>query len=345
MTQQSLQSALDFCTYPPLGQEDWQYTFASARARVLEAAMFTRGALLDMANSPDFGQAVDMLGASDYALPTGGKTFTELENILSLKRAECRKLFADMMIKAKIVEIFRSRDDFANIRLALRRTLTEKPIDADYSNDGNVAAEHFEEIFEQENYSLLPNHMREAVERAVLAFYQNKDIRQIDFAVDAVQAQYNLETAAQLKSIFLLGLFRTQIDLTNIRTMLRLKLAESDQVDAFLPGGYIEPGRFKHGLDIGYEAIGPMFFATPYYEVVEPGATYFMANKSFLKLEQRCEEHLTGFLKSTMQITAGPQPVIAYLLLKENEIRTIRLIMTAKKNGLDAKLILDRVGE
>jgi V/A-type H+-transporting ATPase subunit C len=48
-------------------------------------------------------------------------------------------------------------------------------------------------------------------------------------------------------------------------------------------------------------------------------------------------------LKTTIQITAGPQPIIAYLLMKENEIRTVKLILTAKKNNLDTKLLLDRI--
>lgn len=102
--------------------------------------------------------------------------------------------------------------------------------------------------------------------------------------------------------------------------------------------------RLKRGLDIGYEAIGPLFFATLYYRVVETGTSYLISNKSFLKVEQQCEQHLTGFLKSTIQITAGPQPIIAFLLMKENEIRNVRLILTAKKNNLDTKLILDRLG-
>jgi len=50
------------------------------------------------------------------------------------------------------------------------------------------------------------------------------------------------------------------------------------------------------------------------------------SNESFLKIEQQCEEYVTGFLKSTVTITAGTQPLIAYLLLKELEIRTVRLI-------------------
>jgi len=86
-----------------------------------------------------------------------------------------------------------------------------------------------------------------------------------------------------------------------------------------------------------------LFYVTPYYEVVDAGANYLLSHKSFLRLEQRCEEHLLGLLKTTIQITTGPQPIIAYLLMKENEIRMVRLILTAKKNFLDTQLILDRI--
>ena len=134
--------------------------------------------------------------------------------------------------------------------------------------------------------------------------------------------------------------------------MLRLKFTqpvppagftESEQRNVFLEGGFIELERLRHGLELGYEALGPLFFVTPYYRVVEAGANYLASNKSFLKAEQQCDEFLTGFLKSTIQITVGPQPIIAFLLMKENEIRTVRLILTAKKNHLDTKLILDRI--
>jgi len=97
------------------------------------------------------------------------------------------------------------------------------------------------------------------------------------------------------------------------------------------------------GLDADYEAIGSLFFVTPHHRIVETGVNYLTSNKSFLAAEQQCQQYLAGFLKSTITITAGPQPLIAYLLNKENEIRTVRLILTAKKNRLDTKLILDRI--
>jgi V/A-type H+-transporting ATPase subunit C len=252
-------------------------------------------------------------------------------------------LFEELIIDKPLVHLFRTRDDFANLRLAVRRTLTEKPIGTDYSPDGNVTPELYEEVFEQENYNLFPDYMADTIERAVLAYYRNKQIPDIDHAIDAAQAQYNLKKANRLKNIFLIGLFKIQIDLTNIRTMLRLKFTESEQHNVFLKGGFLEMERLQRGIELGYEAIAPLFFITPYYRLAEAGAAYLSSDKSFLKLEQQCEQHLTGFLKSTVQITTGPQPIIAYLLLKENEIRNVRLILTAKKNNLDTKLILDRI--
>ena len=343
MTAVAEQTILDFYTYPPIGGDDWRYAFETARVRALEMQMLGKTTLLDMANAEDFEQAIGLLGSGEYVLPQGAD-IAQIEDILRLRRSAIRKLFADLMLDKPVTELFKTRDDFANLRLALRRTLTERPLGTDYSDDGNVPPEQFAEVFEEENYSLFPDYMQQAAEQAILAYYQNKDIRQIDYAIDRAQAEYNLKQARRLESVFLLGFFRIQIDLTNIRTMLRLKFTESDQRNVFLRGGYIEMERLGNAMDTDYETMGSVFFVTPYHRVVETAANYFSSDKSFLKAEQQCEEHLRGFLKTTVQITAGPQPIIAYLLMKENEIRTVRLILTAKKNSLDTKLILDRLG-
>ncbi len=342
------QPFFDFYTYPPVGGDDWRYAFQTAQVRAIEMQMLSRAALLDMANAASFESAVDSLSAGEYALPQGSRSFAELETVLKQRRTAVRQLFADLMLDKPIVRLFRTRDDFANLRLAVRRTLTGKELGEDYSDEGNVRPQRFEELFgEQQEYEgqepAFPGYVRQAVERAVLAYYQNKDIRQIDYAIDAVQAEYNLRRARQLKSVFLLGLFMIQTDLTNIRTMLRLKFTEAEWRNVFLRGGFVELERFVRGLDVGYEALGSLFFATPYYHVVEAGAGYLASEKSFLGVEKKCEEYFIGFLKSTVQVTAGHQPIVAYLLMKENEIRNVRLILTARKNHLETKLILDRI--
>jgi len=339
------QPVVDFYCYPPVGDEDWQYGYATARARVLESMMINRGILVDMANADTFDSAIDMLGGSEYSISSGAKSFAEIGEMLLAIRTDARELFAELIVNEDLVGLLAAREDFANMRLAVRRIVTERPIGVDYSNQGSVPAEEFEEIFEQENYSRFPYYLQEAVEAAVLGYYQNKDICQIDYEIDRIQAQYKLKRAEQLDSVFLRSLFRVQIDLTNIRTMLRLKLGERDERDLFLPGGFVAIDRLNHALDVGYEAITPLFYATPYHGVLEAGVGYLTSEQSFLRLEKECEDYLMGFLKTTGTITAGPQPVIAYLLMKENEIRTVRMILTGKKNDLEARLILDRLVE
>ncbi|MHC4644833.1 MAG: V-type ATPase subunit [Planctomycetota bacterium] len=343
---ESEQAIVDFYAYPSIGGDDWRYTFAAAQVRALETQMLSGATGLDMANAQSFQQAADLLSGTEYALPQAGKNFGEVESLLRQRRSGVRLLFEGLCVDKAFVRLFKSRDDFANLRLAVRRTVTEQAIGADYSDEGNVGPERFQQVFEEQNQSGgsgFPDYMHEVADRAVLAYYQNKDIRRIDYAIDGYQAEYNLREAGRLKNLFLLGLFRIQVDLTNIRTMLRLRITEAEQRNVFLEGGYIEHERLQRGVELGYEALGGLFFATPYYRVVEAGAAYLASNRSFLKLEQQCEEYLTGFLKRTAQITAGPQPVIAYLLMKETEIRTVRFILTAKKNHLDTKLILDRI--
>lgn len=337
--------AVDFTLYPPIGDDDWRYGFATARVRCLESQLLSRAAMQDLATAPGFEEAIEMLSSSEYAMPKETKNFSDIESMLIQRRTETRNTFRELMIDEDLIEPLVVRVDFGNMRLALRRKLTEKPLGIDYCDGGSVPAEEFEAIFEEENYSPLPEHMQEAIERAVLAYYQNKDIRQIDHALDAAHYEYKLRRANELKNVFLLELFRMQIDLINIRTMLRLKFTDSLDRNVFLDGGYVETSLLKHCLDGGYEAIAALFYATPYYDILESGVSYLTAKHSFVKLEANCDNHMNGFLRTTFMITAGPQPVFAYLLLKEGEIRNIRLILTGKMNSLGTQLILDRIGD
>ena len=341
-TDNSMPRFFEYFIYPPVGEDDWRYMFQTAQVRALETQMLARATLTDMANASDFASAASSLSGTEYTVPqqAGGG---DVETGLLQRRAFVRELFADWMLDERIVEVFRSRDDFANLRLAVRRVVTDAPVGTDCSGEGNVSAEVLQEALGEQNYTMLPDHMREAADEAALAYYQNKDIRQIDVAIDRVQADYRLRMAEQVDGVFLSNLFRIQTDLTNIRTMLRLKFLEADQRDVFLEGGFVSLDRFRQGLDLGYEALGSLFFGTPYHQVVDAGAGYVAANGSFLKVEQACDEYLLGYLRQTTQITAGPQPIIAFLLMKEHEIRTVRLILTAKRNNLDTKLILDRI--
>jgi V/A-type H+-transporting ATPase subunit C len=336
---------MGFYRYPPVGADDWRYVYAAGVVRARELQMLGKGAFSEMAAADSFEQAVDLLSATEYAAIQTAKRLEQVEGILRDRQAAVRQLFAELMLDKRYVYLMRARDDFANLRLAVRRFVTGQAIGTDYSDQGNVPPGVFEQVLQEENYDLFAEHLRQAAENAVVSYYEAKDIRRVDYAIDADRFEYLLTAARGLNSTFLQGLFRIQIDLTNIRTTLRMKWNESEQRNVFIDGGFLAPRFFAGPLEVDYEGLPGVFFATPYYEIVSIGVTYLTGENSFLRLEQASEDYLSGFLKLTNQITAGPQPVIAYLLAKEDEIRKLRLILTAKKHGLETNLLLDRLSQ
>jgi len=105
MAELAEQTVLDFYTYPPVGGDDWRYTFETAQVRALEMQMLSPAALLDMANAENFDQAADLLSATEYALPQTGQGFVEMENILLARRTAVRELFSVLCIDKPIVEV------------------------------------------------------------------------------------------------------------------------------------------------------------------------------------------------------------------------------------------------
>ena len=336
------QPILYFSLYPPVGPEDWEYSYAVAQVRTLEEKMFNLAFLTEMANAGQADKAIEMLAGTEYAIATTA-SFEELEQMLHARRTEARDLLRHLIDDEKIIEFVMARSDFINMRLAIRRLVLEKPLGTDYCDYGNIPIGEFEQIFEQEDYSMLPVYLQEGVEVGVLGYYKNKNVRDIDIAIDKAEAKFQLENAKNIGSIFLVELQKMYIDLGNIRTMLRIKVIESEDMDVFMPGGYIEPARFIQCIDIGYETMPQAFATTPYAHIIETGVSYLQQENSFLRLEAACDEHLLGFLKTTREITAGIQPIVAYMLAKEHEVRMVRMILTAKRNSLEPKLILDRL--
>ena len=122
--------------------------------------------------------------------------------------------------------------------------------------EGNVLPEKFEQVFEQENSSGLPEYFQQGIEAGIVGYYKNKNVRDIDLEIDKVEADWLLKLANGIGSIFLQELFRMQNDLINIRTMMRMKFTGLQNTDVFLAGGYVEKSRLIQCLDIGYEVIG-----------------------------------------------------------------------------------------
>ena len=55
------------------------------------------------------------------------------------------------------------------------------------------------------------------------------------------------------------------------------------------------------------------------------------------------DNYLISYVKKAGLISFGPEPLVAYLWAKENEIKLIRIVMVGKINGLPADDIKERL--
>jgi V/A-type H+-transporting ATPase subunit C len=61
------------------------------------------------------------------------------------------------------------------------------------------------------------------------------------------------------------------------------------------------------------------------------------------KIDKHMENHLMKLNKPSKSIVFGPEPIFSYLVAKEAEIKTIRLIIVSKNNNISPQAIRERL--
>ncbi len=329
---------------PRVGNNDWNFAFQAGLVRSMESSLLTPVIFQDMAAAADLNAAIEILGGSEYSMSQGRVTIGDVEKMLVEKRQQLLYFYANLLSKSPVSSLGEILIDMSNLRLALRRFLTEKPIGTDYCPGGSQLETMYETIFEQNDYCFLPTYMQTAIEQGILAYYADKDVRAIDYAVDQVQFDAVFELAQKAECSYLQGLVMAWADLTNIKTVMRKKLRETDSLDGFIAGGFLDWDKLKAALHQPEDQFSNICYATPYASLIEAGIDYLTKNNSFLRFEALCDKYMDGCYDLASQITAGIQPAIAYFYKKSEQIRKIRMVLTAKSNLLDKQLILDRLG-
>ena len=328
-------------------REDWGYGFAIGALRVLQSRLLESSRLNDLANSISLEEMVARLAGTAYASSGEGGTASEqIESRLKDLRRAAYELIIPMCQDEALKRFLQGPEDFRNLKILLRGTLIENSPELELSDLGFITPEKLREDFEAEKYESFGPDMAGAIQEAIVAYYDDKNPRNIDLAIDRGAILYRRTLAGELNNQYLLGLCALIADLGNIRSMARLKWLEEDSKllgRAFLPGGSIELSRLQGALSSSWEAISAMFFATPYAQLIEHGLGCLAADDSFGHLERYCDDYLTEYLRATNQVVAGPEPLVAYLLGVEQEIHSVRLIFSAKQANLPADSIRDRL--
>ncbi|MBU3196108.1 V-type ATP synthase subunit C [Clostridium algidicarnis] len=325
------------------------FTQVIPRLRVLETKLLDKSKIDRMIDSSSKEEALKVLQESEYStLMSNIKRAEDYEIILSAELKRVYKMLYEMTPVNSIVDIMSIRYDYHNIKVLIKGKILEK----DFSNMiipvGTVDINKLIYALDNEYYRDLNPIMRKAIEEVLEDFNTSKDPQKIDIILDKYLFIHQLSLNEQIDDKFLDRYLRYLIDLTNIKTLLRVK--KQDNTRDFLnsliiQGGYVDRDKLNSLYNDSVENIPGKLAFTDYSEILKFGIEDYVKTGSINLFEKLSEDFIMNYMKKAKYITFGLEPLIAYIYAKENEIKLIRIIMVGKLNNIQSEVIRERLRE
>ncbi|RJQ32376.1 MAG: hypothetical protein C4562_03210 [Actinobacteria bacterium] len=139
-----------------------------------------------------------------------------------------------------------------------------------------------------------------------------------------------LSIAKTIKNDFLAELVKSLIDLANIKIVLR---GGKDLID----GGFLP----LENLVVPKEELSLFLASSRYVQVYM--ALIDDQKINLINFEKAADEYIADLVEKTKYEIAGPQNIVSYFLIKELEIKTLRLILISKYRQMQIKEIKKRI--
>ncbi len=325
-----------------------EYMYISARVRAIEANMPGREMVGRMLGADDAESAAAVATESGILRLVGDARNPELLDGLLLGRLkDALETVETDEGGQKITPIIRYAYDCANVKAALR--CAPNNIDfADLLFDvGTLPTERYGEMVLSGYFEGLPNHMKEAAEKAKVEYAATCDPLKIDLPLDRACFADMLDAAQKLGDPFAVDYVKTKIDMTNVMIILRvLRMGMSEMTmallsDALIDGGKVDFDGLRKVANLGGEADAREELSKLIKQEYPQISEALVGRED--DLENACDSYIEAKLQTARYVPFGVPIVLSFLCELEYEIKNIRIILAGKAAGLSQESIAQRV--
>ena len=317
--------------------DDTRYAYAVARVRGMETGLLDRQWLERLLSESADG-ALKALSDSAYedSMADVGRP-QEVERGLILALGETLETISGISPVPELIDLFRLRWDARNLKALQKASFLKLEGEiGTASGVGTIEVSVLEKAVEEKDYTTLPDFLAEAARTAEESYRDRGELSAIDAVIDRATWKHSLDVAAAHRDAFLCGFFQVEIDLANVKSFARVKEANGDRADlaaVFVPGGTLELSLFEgllgepmdafaHALEYGtYGAL------TPVFREWTPERIYI--------LELVCDNVLLKEIEKAKTIAYGIEPLVAFIVYRQIEIKLIRTAVIAKLDGVE----------
>ncbi|MEE8836449.1 MAG: V-type ATPase subunit [Eubacteriales bacterium] len=316
---------------------DLQYVYAVARIRVKEKSLLTDADVRSMAAMKDEKEILAFLADRGWGNSDPGQTGDEM---LAAEDEKTMALMKELKVDPKIFDVLAYPNLYHNLKAAIKETCTtDAPQHLYYAVDG-YGEEQMRRIVSEKDWAALPEHMREAAAQAMDVMLTVHDGQRCDVIVDRACLDACEAAGQKSKNRLLREYEESTVAVTDIKIAVRAQ--KTGKSLAFLKEA-LAPCR---SLDVRLLAAAASKDEASLMDYLEDHGFREAAEalkESPSAFERWCDNRVIDTImpQKTNSISAGP--IVAFYLARQNEIKTVRIILTAKSNGFTEDDIRERV--
>lgn len=312
--------------------------YAIARVKTREGRLLSTDRLERMVDAPSADEALRLLSETGY----GAQTMGDYEKMAEWELGQAAEFVESVTPDERVTDLFLMRGDYQNMKAAFKMRVLGVSAPEALTRVSKFPASDMVEIVGQQNYYLLPEHMRKAAEQAEILLSAGMNPRRLDMLLDSAWLSWAAGQSEKADS-FVRDYFLRMVDFYNASLVLRApRMGEGAEFvrDQTLEGGYVSrelwPALFAQESD----ALGRL--ASIDRQLAQKFDAAQQSGKSW-EFEKYRDDTLLSMARGGRDELFTIRPLVGYLLAKEAEARAVRMVMTAKTNRIPREVLRERL--
>lgn len=325
--------------------KDTDYLFLSTYTHVLETTLLTRLRMERMLEAPTDADALRVLQECGYP----ELSVIDVDSVNHMLAVMRNRVFRDLYAivpDSRLLDVFKIKYDYHNVKALLKAEAMGTDAERLLVDVGRYAPALLSERMRDRSEVGLSETLSQAITEARELLNTTRDPQRSDFVLDRACFEETEALALAIGSDFLAGYVRAQVDLANLKSLVRvLRMQKSPDYlsEVLFEGGTIGADALLRMAQKG-DKLESVYGTTPYAEAAEEGQKALSGGR-LTDFERLCDNALMDYLSQARTVPFGEQVLIGYLGARESELTAVRIIMTGRLAGLKADVIRERLRE
>ncbi|MCU6762767.1 V-type sodium pump subunit C [uncultured Roseburia sp.] len=314
------------------------YTFAVARIRAMEVSLFNKSVIDQLMACRSYDESMRFLEDKGWGNGDGKQ---EADQMLSYERAKIWETVEELGVPMDTFEVLSFPNAFHNLKTAIKEAVSEQLRDEFFFDSTVPSRDELREIVKNKDFGSLPKSMEAAAKDAYETLMHSGDGQLCDVIIDRACLEAILKAAEDADEV-IQTYAQITVAVANIKIAVRCQKTNKSfdfMMRALTSCQGMQPEALAKASLSGFESLCSYLESSGYGKAAEA------LKVSPSAFERWCDNYLIEMLKPQKFESFSAGPIVAYIIARENEIKTVGIILSGKRNSLPETFITERIRE